>query len=184
MDHFLGNTVAVSFLHSGEPWLINTGFGHSLWSHGMIQGVLEQMLTELPRWSWGWLWKQVRDCGQEDWGLAVALVAIVILMLHPEAQPFQQLFSPNPLFFSIYSLGSVLNSIESERAGLRAIANCLYSPLDQNQLTLRSKGMTGTGEMIHFIKSTYCTALLKSHVQLSASTLGSSQKPVTQLHGI
>lgn len=78
----------------------------------------------------------------------------------------------------------MLNSIESERAGLRAIANGLYFPLDQNQLTLRSKGMTGTGEMIHFIKNTYCTALLKSHVQLSAFTLGSSQKPVTQLHGI
>lgn len=35
MDGFFDNTVAVSFLHSGESWLINTGFGHSLRSHGM-----------------------------------------------------------------------------------------------------------------------------------------------------
>lgn len=50
----------------------------------------------------------------------------------------------------------MLNSIESERAGLRAMASCLYLPLDQDQLTLRSKWMTGTGEMTDSIKNTYC----------------------------
>lgn len=36
MDGFFGNTGSVSFLHSGEHWVINTGFGHSLRPRGMI----------------------------------------------------------------------------------------------------------------------------------------------------
>lgn len=74
-----------------------------------LVGVSEHLSITLGRWSWGWLQKQVRDRGQEDWVLAVALVASFTSTLLWQLRASRNSFLPVYFFLNIHKEGNVLN---------------------------------------------------------------------------